>query len=506
MAVAAITETEAADAVAYPVSPRPSRRRKVLTSGWDPPTFGSLEHYSQKEFAGDRSAAIRFLVRQGLRHRGYMGPRPAPSVPAVAASPVEAPSPRDGDGRTPLGVRIQDFERIAGTETYAEWLRGRARLELERMASSGDDRVRAAAQASLGRLPIRAVAPAPDEPPAEQLPPPEELETPASAVTPPAPPVDVRPLLRRAFAASASGQYPEALTLFDEVLLAEPGNRTAHLGRAVALRRSGKTQEALDALDEVLRVEPANAAALLNRGRLLQDRGDLKGALEAFDRLADVAPNDWDVWMVRGDVLSKMGHLEDALRSYSEALRRNPEDVELQTRIRAVGAARTSPPPKTAPRPSLPAGIEEGQSYLVKEAVREVSYPAFRALASQRAPSLLITSRSRALALHEVGVGGVRIVGLSYALGEDLHNPTALAGLRRTIERFIEDNEGRGVILLDGLRELVAGNGFRDTMLFVEHVNEAILQSRAILLVSLPPTALTEKESALLERNLNVIE
>lgn len=504
VAVAQILESEAADAATSPAAVNAPRRRKVLTSGWDAATFEPLEFYTRKEFLGDRSAAIRFLVRRGLRQQGYLGPRP-PLAHAADASLVDTSSPQTEIGRVPLLARIQELERIAGTDLYAGWLRERARLQIEQLSSSADEPVSTAARTALSRLPAEAAPEAPPEPIA-----PEPLETPEpetpAVAPPPAPPVDVRPLLRRAFAASAAGRYPEALGLFDEVLRAEPDNRTARLGRAVALRRSGKAQEALDALDEVLRSEPTNAAALLNRGRLLQERGDLRGALEAFDLLTGVAPNDWDVWMVRGDVLAKMGHLEDALASYGEALRRNPEDVDLQTRMRAVEAARASPPPKTAPRPALPAGIEEGQSYLMRERVREASYPTFRALAGQPMPSLLITSRSRTQALHEVGVGGVRIVGLSYALGEDLHNPTALAGLTRTIERFIEDNEGRGVILLDGLRELLSGNGFRDTMLFIEHVNEAIQQSHAIFLVSLPPASLPDKESALLERNLNVIE
>jgi hypothetical protein len=42
--------------------------------------------------------------------------------------------------------------------------------------------------------------------------------------------------------------------------------------------------------------------------------------------------------------------------------------------------------------------------------------------------------------------------------------------------------------------------------MFVEHVNEFVMQRRAILLLPVSPDTLEEKELALLERNLKVLE
>ena len=486
------------DTLSAPVPVR-SRRRKVLTSGWDAATFDTLDRYARKEFRGDRSAAMRFLVRQGLRGRGYFGPLPVRPPAHVAASPPEEEvvPPAAERARAGLEARLQDFERIAETPEYAVWLRKRARLELERMTSTlEDDLLRSAARAALDRL-------SPMEPEAE--PEPQESVEEEVPPAPPPPPLEIRSLLRQAFAASAGGDYRQAIALFDGILDAEAGNRTARLGRAVAFRRAGKSQEALDDLEIVLAAEPRNAAALLARGQILQARGDLDGALASFDLLVAVASSDWDVWVARGDVLAKMGRNEDALRSYEEALRRNPDDPSLRARIRTVEVARLPAPPTTLPRPPVPPGIEEGQSYLVREPRHERSYSLFRALASQKLPSLILTGRSRDLVRREVGLTSARIIGLSFSPGEDLHNPTALASLIRTIERFVYDNQGHGVILLDGLHDLVANNGFRETVLCVERVHEVILQSRAILIVSVAPEDLAEREAALLERNLRLL-
>ncbi len=488
------------DASSSPVPMRP-RRRKVLTSGWDAVTFDTLDRYARKEFRGDRSAAMRFLVRQGLWGRGYFGPIPV-RAPAQFAAPTpeeESSSPPAEQSRAGLEARLEDFERIAETPEYAAWLRKRARLELERMASGlEDDLLRSAAQAAVDRL--SPLEPEPEPEPVRQ----ESVENELPPAAPP-PPLEVRPLLRQAFAASAGGDYRQAIALFDRILDAEAGNRTARLGRAVAFRRAGKSQEALDDLEAVLAAEPRNAAALLARGQILQARGDLDGALAAFDVLVAVASTDWDVWVARGDVLAKMGRNDDALRSYEEALRRNPDDPSLRARIRTVEVARLPGPPTTLPRPPVPPGVEEGQSYLVRESRHERSYSLFRALASQKVPSLILTGRSRDLVRREVGLASARIIGLSFSPGEDLHNPTALASLIRTIERFVYDNQGHGVVLLDGVHDLVASNGFRETVLCIERIHEVILQSRAILIVSVAPEDLAEREAALLERSLRLL-
>lgn len=493
-AVASVGE-DAMDDPAPPRSEAPPRRRKVLTSGWDDATFGRMDRYARKEFRGDRSAAMRFLVREGLRSRGYFGPLEPTRPSGGDVVLTESPMPSTELTRHALDSRLVDLERIAETPTYAVWLRKRARLELERLAAtSQDDLLRAAAQASLERL-------SPVEPEPEPL---ASLDLPAT-LPPPAPSVDVRPLLREAFTSSAGGDYRQAIALFDRVLDIEPGHRTARLGRAVAFRRAGKSQEALEDLEAVLGLEPRNAAALLARGQILQARGDLDGALASFELLVDVAASDWDVWMARGDVLAKMGRHEDALRSYGEALRRNPDDQGLRGRIRTVDMARVSAPPTTLPRPSVPPGVEPGQSYLVKEPRRDRSQSLFRALAAQKMPSLILTGRSRDVVRREVGVSGARIIGLSFSTGEDLHDPTALPSLIRMVERFVYDHQGQGVILLEGLHDLVLNNGFREAALCLERIHEVILQSRAILLVSVAPGDLEERESALLERSLRLL-
>src|SRR6267143_1339196 len=75
---------------------------------------------------------------------------------------------------------------------------------------------------------------------------------------------------------------------------------------------------------------------------------------------------------------------------------------------------------------------------------------------------------------------------LSYRLFEALVN-----------QKILEDNNGEGVVLLDGLEYLIINNGFLQTLMFVEHVNEFVMQRRAILLLPVSPD--TREVSRLLD-------
>lgn len=147
-----------------------------------------------------------------------------------------------------------------------------------------------------------------------------------------------------------------------------------------------------------------------------------------------------------------------------------------------------------------------GACYIVKEKKPDLSYKLFDMLLKEGLPGLCITRQYPDRVRRERGLGGVRITWLSHTPGDDYHNPTAIGTLAKLIAKFVEDSNGECVVLLDGLEYLVINNGFLQTLMFLEHVNEFIMQRRAIVLVPVSPEALEDKELALLERNVEVIE
>lgn len=157
-------------------------------------------------------------------------------------------------------------------------------------------------------------------------------------------------------------------------------------------------------------------------------------------------------------------------------------------------------------RAGLPMDIEKGVCYLVKEKKPDVSYRLFEVLLEQKLPGLIVTRQYPERVRRERELAGARIIWLSHTPGEDFHNPTAIGTLAKVLQKFIEDNNGEGVILLDGLEFLIINNGFLQTLMFVEHVNEFVMQHHGVVLLPVSPETLEEKELALLERNVKVLE
>src|SRR3990170_3660533 len=170
-----------------------------------------------------------------------------------------------------------------------------------------------------------------------------------------------------------------------------------------------------------------------------------------------------------------------------------PQDEEMGTEAESI-------------RSSVPFDMEKGVCFLVKEKKPELSYRLFESLVAQKIPGLCITRQYPERVRGERGMSDVRVIWLSHTPGEDFQNPTAIGTLAKVIQKFIEDNNGEGVVLLDGLEYLIINNGFLQTLMFVEHVNEFVMQRRAIIVLPVSPETLEEKELALLERNLKVLE
>jgi hypothetical protein len=149
--------------------------------------------------------------------------------------------------------------------------------------------------------------------------------------------------------------------------------------------------------------------------------------------------------------------------------------------------------------------LEEGVCYLVKEKKAELSFRLFELTVANGAPGLCITRQYPARVVKSEAMKQARVIWLSHTPGEDYHNPAALGSLTKIICSFIEE-KGECVVLVDGFEYLMVNNGFQNTLLFVEHLNEFVMPRKGIVILPVSPEALDEKELALLERNLEVLE
>lgn len=148
---------------------------------------------------------------------------------------------------------------------------------------------------------------------------------------------------------------------------------------------------------------------------------------------------------------------------------------------------------------------EEGLCYVVKERKPFLAYKLFESILAEGVPGLCVTRQFPDKVKEIFDLKDTRVLWLSHTPGKDHHNPTSIGTLATIISSFIERYK-KCVVLMDGLEYLVINNGFQQVLRFVEHINEQVMQSRSTILIPISPSAFSEKELALIERNVQVIE
>jgi len=148
---------------------------------------------------------------------------------------------------------------------------------------------------------------------------------------------------------------------------------------------------------------------------------------------------------------------------------------------------------------------EEGLCYVVRERKPFLAYKLFENALAEGVPGLCVTRQFPDKVREMFDLKDTRVLWLSHTPGKDHHNPTSIGTLATIISSFIERYK-KCVVLIDGLEYLVINNGFQQVLRFVEHINEQVMQSQSTTLIPISPSAFSEKELALVERNVQVIE
>ncbi len=149
--------------------------------------------------------------------------------------------------------------------------------------------------------------------------------------------------------------------------------------------------------------------------------------------------------------------------------------------------------------------LEEGRSYLVSERKPERALAHFCRAVERGYRALYVTRQHPNHVERQQNGRPIRVVWLSTTLGKDYVDPHNLNSLTNLISSFVGE-EGRAVILLDGIEYLMVNNDFPRILQFLEYVNEQIAMHRAILLLSLDARAFDPKELAFIERNMVLLE
>jgi hypothetical protein len=154
--------------------------------------------------------------------------------------------------------------------------------------------------------------------------------------------------------------------------------------------------------------------------------------------------------------------------------------------------------------------LAQGRTYVVEEAPPEISFDAFVNIVSTSADGskknvgMAISRQHPDLIRQKYGLEATSIFWLATRTGQDVVAPTNLGILTHMLVKFIEENPG-GVVLLDGIEYLVSNNDFNKVLRLIDQVNDHISLSKSVMIVPVDPRAFSQKELALLERNVEKI-
>ncbi len=150
--------------------------------------------------------------------------------------------------------------------------------------------------------------------------------------------------------------------------------------------------------------------------------------------------------------------------------------------------------------------LRGGTTYLIREKKGEAAFELFSRQTTDGRQGLCVTRKHPEIVKSRYDIPpDVNIRWLTPSIGKDRIDPKSLNTLTNIVYQFAVGNPG-GVVLLDGLEYLLLHNAFSKTLLFLENLNDFVMQSEALLLVPINPEALDGHDLALMERNTEVLE
>ena len=134
-------------------------------------------------------------------------------------------------------------------------------------------------------------------------------------------------------AAPPAADPAQGIEAYGERFRANPRDPEAGLRYGQALRANGQRQQAVAVFEQATLNNPGHKALMAGYGRALADTGAFQ---RAFDTLASAhtpANPDWRILSVQGAVLDQMGRHDEARGYYESALKIRPEDPSVLSNL-----------------------------------------------------------------------------------------------------------------------------------------------------------------------------
>ena len=122
---------------------------------------------------------------------------------------------------------------------------------------------------------------------------------------------------------SKQNKNAEALSVFDQIVAAEPQNGAASYQRAVIFEKLGQTDKAIDAYKRTTQIDPSYSLAWFDLGVIYYNKGDYRNSLKAYEQLLLIDPNNAPAHANIASVYRQLERFPEANAEYALAEKNN---------------------------------------------------------------------------------------------------------------------------------------------------------------------------------------
>ena len=133
--------------------------------------------------------------------------------------------------------------------------------------------------------------------------------------------------------AHQAGQDNAAVDLISRALSIKPDVAEAHNNLGIALRKLGRPEDAVASFHKTLALKPDFAEAHNNLGNALRELGKLEDAVASYNRTLVLKPDYAEAHNNLGNGLRELGRLEDAVASFLKAVALKPGYAEAHNNL-----------------------------------------------------------------------------------------------------------------------------------------------------------------------------
>ena len=149
-------------------------------------------------------------------------------------------------------------------------------------------------------------------------------------------PKDIQQALDLAVQHHTAGRLPEAESLYQQILQADPNQPDALHLLGVIAHQVGKNDIAVDLITKALSIKPHYVDAHNNLGNALKDLGRLDEAVASYHKALSFKPHHAEAHNNLGSAFKDLGRLDEAVSNYHKALVINPGYTEAHNNLGLV--------------------------------------------------------------------------------------------------------------------------------------------------------------------------